>query len=112
LSRTEVRSASVATAWRDYWQLTKPRVVALIVLTSLVGSLLAVPGLPPIKTLLLANLGIALAAGSAAAFNQVLDRGIHARMRRTRARPLCRESRRFSRLTVSSRAASSDHRDS
>jgi len=88
MNHAEVRSASVAPTWHDYWQLTKPRIVALIVLTSLVGSLLAVPGLPRLDTLLLANLGIALAAGGAAAINQLLDRGIDARMRRTLARPL------------------------
>ncbi|MGC1387815.1 MAG: heme o synthase [Steroidobacteraceae bacterium] len=88
MSRAEVRSASIAPTWHDYWQLTKPRIVALIVLTSLVGSLLAVPGLPRLDLLLLANLGIALAAGGAAAINQLLDRGIDARMRRTLARPL------------------------
>jgi protoheme IX farnesyltransferase len=62
--------------------------VALIVLTSLVGSLLAAPGVPRLDTLLFANLGIALAAAGAAAINHVLDRGIDARMGRTRARPL------------------------
>ena len=81
---TEVQSASIAATWRDYVELTKPRVVALIVLTSLVGSLLAAPGLPRIDTLLFANLGVALAA----AINHVLDRGIDARMTRTQARPL------------------------
>jgi protoheme IX farnesyltransferase len=74
--------------WRDYLALTKPRVVALIVLTSVVGTLLSTPGLPPWMPLLLGNLGVALAAGSAAALNHVLDRGIDARMARTRARPL------------------------
>ncbi len=88
MNRVEVRSASVAPTWHDYWQLTKPRIVALIVLTSLVGSLLAVPGLPRLDILVLGNLGIALAAGGAAAINQLLDRGIDARMRRTLARPL------------------------
>ncbi len=88
MNHAEVRSASVAPTWHDYWQLTKPRIVALIVLTSLVGSLLAVPGLPRLDIVLLANLGIALAAGGAAAINQLLDRGIDARMRRTLARPL------------------------
>jgi len=83
---TEILRA--AGGWRDYLELTKPRVVALIVLTSLVGTLLACPGAPPLDALLLGNLGIALAAGSAAAFNHVLDRGIDARMARTRNRPL------------------------
>jgi protoheme IX farnesyltransferase len=83
-----VQRASVAATWRDYLEITKPRVVALIVLTSLVGSLLATPGLPRLDTLLFANLGIALAAAGAAAINHVLDRGIDARMRRTQSRPL------------------------
>jgi len=83
-----VQPASVAARWHDYLEITKPRVVALIVLTSLVGSLLAAPGLPRLDTLLFANLGIALAAAGAAAINHVLDRGIDARMRRTQSRPL------------------------
>ena len=74
--------------WRDYLELTKPRVVALIVLTAIVGSLLARSGLPPLRALLLGNLGIALAAGSAATINHVLDRRIDAHMARTRGRPL------------------------
>jgi protoheme IX farnesyltransferase len=84
----QVQSASIVAAWHDYWELTKPRVVALIVLTSVVGSLMAAPGLPRLDTLLLANLGIALAAAGAAVINHVLDRGIDARMRRTQFRPL------------------------
>jgi protoheme IX farnesyltransferase len=80
--------ARVPSGWRDYLALTKPRVVALIVLTSIIGTLLAVPGLPPLNALLFGNLGIALAAASAAAFNHVLDRQIDAGMARTRNRPL------------------------
>jgi len=71
-----------------YWDLTKPRVVTLIVFTAVVGMFLATPGHVPINILLLAPLGIALAAGSAAAFNHVLDRRADAIMPRTRARPL------------------------
>ena len=74
--------------WRDYFELTKPRVISLIVLTAVVGALLASPGLPPLDALIYGNLGIALAAGSAAAFNHVLDRRIDAYMTRTRGRPL------------------------
>ena len=88
MNHTEVQSVSVSARWHDYLALTKPRIVALIVLTSLVGSLLAAPGLPRLDTLLFANVGIALAAAGAAVINQVLDRGIDARMRRTQARPL------------------------
>jgi len=87
-SRLEAGSASAHGAWQDYLALTKPRVVALIVLTSLVGTLLSTPGLPPLVPLLLGNLGIALAAASAAAINHVLDRRIDARMARTRSRPI------------------------
>ena len=75
-------------AWQDYLELTKPRVVALIVFTSIVGTLLASPGVPPLDALLWGNLGIACAAACAAAINHVLDRRIDAQMRRTRARPL------------------------
>jgi protoheme IX farnesyltransferase len=74
--------------WKLYYELTKPRVVALIVLTSVVGSLLATPGLPPLDLLFWGNVGIGLAAASAATLNQVLDQRIDARMARTRMRPL------------------------
>jgi protoheme IX farnesyltransferase len=74
--------------WRLYYALTKPRVVALIVLTAVVGSLLAVPGLPPLGLFFYGNLGIGLAAACAATLNQVLDQRIDAHMARTRTRPL------------------------
>jgi protoheme IX farnesyltransferase len=72
----------------EYLELTKPRVVALIVFTALVGMFLAVPGMPPLDKLLLGTLGIALAAGSAAAINHLLDQQADAVMARTRSRPL------------------------
>ncbi len=74
--------------WRRYLELTKPRVVALITFTAVVGTLLASPGAPPLEALLWGNLGIALAAACAATLNHVLDRRIDAQMARTRARPL------------------------
>ena len=74
--------------WRRYLELTKPRVVALITFTAVVGTLLASPGAPPLEALVWGNLGIALAAACAATLNQVLDRRIDAQMARTRARPL------------------------
>ena len=72
----------------QYWTLTKPRVVALIVFTALVGMFLAVPGLPPLKESVFGLLGIWLAAASAAAINHVLDQRIDALMARTHDRPL------------------------
>lgn len=73
---------------RDYYQLTKPKVVALLVLTAWVGMMLATPEPPAFSQLLLASLGIALVSAAAAAFNQVLDQKIDAQMARTYMRPL------------------------
>jgi protoheme IX farnesyltransferase len=73
---------------RQYWSLTKPRVVALIVFTAAIGMFLAVPGLPPLRQSVLGFLGIWLAASSAAAINQLLDSRIDAQMARTSWRPL------------------------
>ena len=74
--------------WRDYLTLTKPRVVAVLVLTSMVGMLLARPVLPNVELFILANLGIGLAASAAAAVNHVVDRRIDAMMSRTKHRPV------------------------
>jgi heme o synthase len=75
-------------AWRDYYELGKPRVVALIVFTAVVGMFLAVPGLPPLTALLFGTAGIGLAATSAAAINQVVDRRFDEQMARTMGRPI------------------------
>ena len=75
-------------AWRDYYALCKPRVVALIVLTAVAGMLVASPGEVPLQALVCGTLGIALAAASAAVINQVADHRIDALMSRTRWRPL------------------------
>jgi protoheme IX farnesyltransferase len=88
MSPADARTLPAPATWRDYLELTKPRVVALIVLTAVVGTLLAVPGTPPLDALIFGNLGIALSAASAAAVNHVLDRRLDARMARTRNRPL------------------------
>ena len=74
--------------WRDYYELGKPKVVALIVFTAIVGMFLAVPGMPPWQGFVCGTLGIGLAASSAAAINHVLDRGFDEKMARTRNRPI------------------------
>lgn len=74
--------------WKDYLELTKPRVVALMILTSVIGMLLSVPGFVPLNVLILGNLGIALSAGSAAAVNHLVDRRVDIKMARTRNRPI------------------------
>ncbi|MDY3197287.1 MAG: heme o synthase [Pseudomonadaceae bacterium] len=83
---TLTRTATAS--WRDYLELTKPRVVALMIITSAIGMLLSTPGAIPWSVLLLGNLGIALCAGSAAAINHVVDRRIDIHMARTQRRPL------------------------
>jgi heme o synthase len=75
-------------ALKQYFELTKPRVVALIVFTAVIGMFLAVPGMPPWKPVIFGSLGIWLAASSAAAINHLLDRRIDAIMARTAHRPL------------------------
>ena len=75
-------------SWRDFLELTKPKVSLLIVFTAIVGMVLASPGMVPLPALIFGTLGIAMASGSAAAFNHVLDRGIDEQMARTRRRPL------------------------
>jgi len=71
----------------QFWRLTKPRVVSLIVFTAVIGMLLAAPGLPPLATVAYATVGIALVAGAAAAFNCLVEQKLDAVMARTRARP-------------------------
>ena len=80
--------AALPPLWREFYELTKPRVVMLIVFTGIIGMFLAVPGLPPLQAALLGTLGLTLQAASAAAINQIIDREVDARMARTCGRPL------------------------
>ncbi|MEH8022025.1 MULTISPECIES: heme o synthase [Rheinheimera] len=75
---------------RDYLEITKPKVVALLVLTAWVGMMLAVPGLPSVQTLFFATLGIGLLSAAAAAINHVVDQRIDAQMARTYSRPVAK----------------------
>lgn len=77
-----------AALWRDYLELTKPRVVLLMLITSLVGMFLATRAGVPWTILLFGNLGIGLCAAAAAAVNHVVDRRIDALMARTHRRPV------------------------
>ena len=76
------------TNWRDYYEMCKPRVVMLMILTSLVGMFLAVPGMVPLDVLIFGNVGIALVASSGAVVNHFIDRKIDIKMKRTHNRPL------------------------
>ncbi len=75
-------------AFRQYWALTKPRVVALLVFCAWIGMLLATPELPEFSLMFAATLGIWFVAGAAAAFNCLVEQHIDAKMARTRGRPL------------------------
>jgi len=72
----------------QYLELTKPRVVSLIVFTAVIGMFLAVPGMVPLRPLIAGTIGIWLAAASAAAINHLIDRRIYRVMARTSQRPL------------------------
>lgn len=75
-------------AWRDYWELGKPRVVLVMLVCALVGMALAVPGLPALDKVVFGLLGIGLASMGAAAFNHLLDRRLDRMMVRTASRPV------------------------
>lgn len=76
-------------SWRDYFDLCKPKVVALLLLTSIVGVVLASPpGEISLFILIMSSLGIGLAAAAGAAINQIVERENDAKMARTEGRPL------------------------
>ncbi|PTU74446.1 heme o synthase [Pseudomonas mangrovi] len=85
---TATQARTAPASWRDYLELTKPRVVLLMLITSLVGMFLATRAGVPWTVLLFGNLGIAFCAGAAAAVNHVVDRRIDAIMARTYKRPV------------------------
>ena len=81
-------SDTLMARWPDFLELTKPRVVALMLITALIGMCMAVPGFVPWEPLLLGNIGIGLCAGAAAAINHVVDERIDQKMSRTTNRPV------------------------
>ena len=74
--------------WRDYYEMCKPNVVYLMLVTAMIGMFMAVPGMVPWEVLLYGNLGIGLCAASAAAVNHLVDRRIDLVMSRTKNRPM------------------------
>ena len=88
-NNTNSATESVTTHWRDYFDLCKPKVVALLLLTSIVGVVLASPpGEISLLILLMSTLGIGLGAAAGAAINQIVEREIDSKMARTHNRPL------------------------
>ena len=92
-SNVSTRSAATAqlptrSILQEYYRITKPRVVALIMFTAIAGMFLAIPGLPDFATLIFATLGIGLASAAGAAVNHILDEDKDSQMMRTRNRPI------------------------
>jgi len=82
------KQAAKSATWRDYYEMCKPRVVMMMILTSLVGMFLAVPGIVPLDILVWGNLGIALVASAGAVINHLIDHQVDTIMQRTIKRPI------------------------
>lgn len=85
-----VVNQSASLRFKDYLEITKPKVVLMLVITAIVGMVLAQPTLPSIRLLILASLGIAMLSGAAAALNHIVDQKIDAKMARTHHRPVAK----------------------
>lgn len=83
-----IGNTTESATWKDYLELTKPKVVLLILLTAVVGMFLAAPGMVPWNILIISTIGIGFAAGGAAVVNHVVDQKIDAIMARTLKRPI------------------------
>ena len=90
VARPMLAETSLPSRLRQFYALTKPRVVQLIVFCAVIGMLLATPGLPDWRVALAATIGIWLVAAAAAAFNCLVEQRIDARMARTAWRPTAR----------------------
>jgi len=85
---TSIAWNETASRINQFYRLTKPRVVSLIVFTAVIGMFLAVPGVVPVDILFFGTIGIALVAGAAAALNCLVEQKMDAVMARTKGRPL------------------------
>ncbi|PCI72169.1 MAG: protoheme IX farnesyltransferase [Gammaproteobacteria bacterium] len=83
-SNNQVPKAS----WKDYLELTKPKVVFLLLITAVVGMFMATPGMVPLDILIVATIGIGFASGGAAVVNHIVDQKIDLIMARTHKRPV------------------------
>lgn len=90
VSEQEQNQARVSLNWQHFYEMTKPKVVMLLLLTALVGMCLATPGLVPVDILIAGLTGIGLLASSAAVINHVVDHKIDSKMARTYNRPVAK----------------------
>lgn len=88
MTETTFNSNMNSLSWRQYLELCKPKVVALIIFTAMVGMLLSTPGAVDIGTFIFASIGIGLGAASGAAINHWVDQKIDSKMERTQSRPI------------------------
>lgn len=88
MPESEISSPDQRARWRDYYELTKPNVVYLMLLTSAIGMFLSVPGIVPLDILILGNLGIGLCSACGAVVNHLVDQRIDTMMARTNKRPV------------------------
>ncbi len=90
MAEVNVLHGHTRSAWRDYLELCKPKVVALMLLTSAIGMLIATPAMVAWDIMIFGNIGIALCAGSAATINHFVDRHVDLKMARTSNRPVAK----------------------
>lgn len=90
MSRAISNALTSSVSWRDYLELTKPRVVMLLMLTAIVGMFMSTPGMVPLDVLILGSMGMAFAMAAAAAVNHVVDQRIDSIMARTENRPVAK----------------------
>lgn len=88
MSEPASNSSSSSTTWADYYELTKPNVVYLMLLTSAIGMFMSVPGVVPLDILIFGNLGIGLCSACGAVVNHLVDQRIDTLMNRTKKRPV------------------------
>ncbi|WP_339339533.1 heme o synthase [uncultured Oceanicoccus sp.] len=88
MSEPASQSLNSPTTWADYYELTKPNVVYLMLLTSAIGMFMSVPGVVPLDILIFGNLGIGLCSACGAVVNHLVDQRIDTLMNRTKKRPV------------------------
>ena len=82
--------SSLFSLMKDLYEITKPKVVFMLVITAIVGMVLAQPSLPSLMLIVIASLGIGLLSAAAAAMNHIVDQRIDARMAQTYNRPIAK----------------------
>ena len=92
MSESTSEPSSPSTTWGDYYELTKPNVVYLMLLTSAIGMFMSVPGIVPLDILIFGNLGIGLCSACGAVVNHLVDKRIDTLMNRTKKRPVAQGS--------------------